>query len=51
VRAALRGEGTREARRERVRSILARAVAAKPTGHRLDAGQFTRGRRMHEIGG
>jgi len=51
VRAALRGGGTLDARLDRVRAILARAVAAKPTGHRLDAGQFTRGRRMHELGG
>jgi len=51
VRAALRADGTPDARLERVRSILRRAVDAKPTGHRLDAGQFTRGRRMHELGG
>jgi cyclic pyranopterin phosphate synthase len=51
VRAALRSGGGADARRERVREILRRAVAAKPTGHRLDAGLHTRGRRMHEIGG
>ena len=51
VRAALREGGSAEGRRERVRGILLRAVAAKPTGHRLDAGRHTRGRRMHEIGG
>ena len=51
VRAALRAGGTASERRERVRSILLRAVAAKPTGHRLDAGLHTRSRRMHEIGG
>ncbi len=51
VRAALRGGGSAEGRRERVAAILRRAVAAKPTGHRLDAGLHTRERRMHEIGG
>jgi GTP 3',8-cyclase len=51
VRAALRAGGTAAERRERVRSILLRAVAAKPTGHRLDAGLHTRSRRMHELGG
>ncbi|MCG3135552.1 MAG: GTP 3',8-cyclase [Planctomycetes bacterium] len=51
VRAALRSGGTDTSRRERVRSILLRAVAAKPTGHRLDAGMHTKGRRMHQIGG
>jgi cyclic pyranopterin phosphate synthase len=48
VRAALRsGPGAEVA----VRAALARAVAAKPTGHALHAGVFTRGRRMHAIGG
>jgi cyclic pyranopterin phosphate synthase len=48
VRAALRsGPGAEAA----VRAALARAVAAKPTGHALGAGVFTRGRRMHAIGG
>jgi cyclic pyranopterin phosphate synthase len=51
VRAALRGDGTPSARRERVVEILRRAVAGKPTGHRLDAGLHTRSRRMHELGG
>jgi cyclic pyranopterin phosphate synthase len=51
VRAALRSDAAPDARREHVRAILRRAVAAKPTGHRLDAGLHTRGRRMHEIGG
>lgn len=51
VRAALRSDAPPAARLERVRSILLRAVAAKPTGHRLDAGLHTRGRRMHQIGG
>ena len=51
VRAALRGGGSPEERAGRVRDILLRAVAAKPTGHRLDAGLHTRSRRMHELGG
>ena len=51
VRAALRAGGSAAERREHVRSILLRAVAAKPTGHRLDAGLHTRSRRMHELGG
>ncbi len=51
VRAALRADAPLDERRGRVRAILERAVAGKPTGHRLDAGQFTRGRRMHELGG
>ncbi len=51
VRAALRSDATEDERRERVRGILTRAVAAKPTGHRLAAGLHTRGRRMHELGG
>jgi cyclic pyranopterin phosphate synthase len=51
VRAALRGPLGPQARRDRVRDILLRAVQAKPTGHRLDAGLHTRSRRMHQIGG
>ena len=51
VRAALRGPLAADARRDRVRDILRRAVHGKPTGHRLDAGLHTRGRRMHQIGG
>ena len=51
VRAALRAPGPVEPRRAAVREILRRAVSGKPTGHRLDAGFHTRGRRMHEIGG
>ncbi len=48
IRAALRkGAGGFAA----VRAALERAVAAKPTGHSLDAGGFTRSRRMHAIGG
>jgi cyclic pyranopterin phosphate synthase len=31
--------------------LLARAVAAKPTGHALHAGLHTRERRMHALGG
>jgi cyclic pyranopterin phosphate synthase len=51
VRGALRSVDAPEAREERVRGILRAAVAAKPTGHRLDAGLHTRSRRMHQIGG
>jgi cyclic pyranopterin phosphate synthase len=51
VRGALRLDDPAERRHERVRSILRTAVAAKPTGHRLDAGLHTKGRRMHQIGG
>jgi len=51
VRGALRADAPVESRRERVRDILRRAVGAKPTGHRLDAGLHTKGRRMHQIGG
>jgi cyclic pyranopterin phosphate synthase len=52
VRGALRDAGaTAEERRERVRGILLRAVGAKPTGHRLDAGLSTKSRRMHQLGG
>jgi len=47
LRAALRGGGGPEA----LRAILARAVAAKPTGHALDRGIHTEARRMHAIGG
>jgi len=47
VRAALRGGGGIDA----VRAVLARAVAAKPTGHALRTGEHTRLRRMHAIGG
>jgi cyclic pyranopterin phosphate synthase len=47
VRAALRrGGGVRE-----VAAILGRAVAAKPTGHRLDEGISTEDRSMFQIGG
>jgi cyclic pyranopterin phosphate synthase len=51
VRAALRSGATADDRRAAVQSILRRAVAGKPMGHRLDAGRHTRDRRMHEIGG
>lgn len=51
VRGALRADATIDERRERVREILRRAVAGKPTGHRLDEGMHTKGRRMHQIGG
>lgn len=48
VRAALRsGSGDLAL----VRDALERAVSAKPTGHSLDTGRFTRARRMHAIGG
>jgi cyclic pyranopterin phosphate synthase len=51
VRGALRSAASREDRERRVREILLRAVAWKPTGHRLDEGFHTKGRRMHQIGG
>lgn len=51
VRGALRSGGPEAARLEHVRTILRTAVAGKPTGHRLDAGVHTKGRRMHQIGG
>ncbi len=51
VRAALRSEAPATERDQRVREILLRAVTGKPTGHRLEAGLHTRGRRMHQIGG
>jgi GTP 3',8-cyclase len=51
VRDALRSGVPDEQRTERVRGILRTAVASKPTGHRLDAGLHTKGRRMHQIGG
>ncbi len=51
VRAVLRSGGSDTERHERVKAILLRAVAGKPTGHRLDAGLHTKGRRMHQIGG
>jgi cyclic pyranopterin phosphate synthase len=47
VKAALRG-GAGESR---VVEILSRAVAAKPTGHRLDEGISTEDRAMFQIGG
>ena len=34
-----------------VREILLKAVHQKPIGHRLHEGQFTRNRRMFQIGG
>ncbi len=51
VRAALRAPGSSAERARRVARVLVRAVRGKPTGHRLDAGLHTRGRRMHQIGG
>ncbi|HEY5907335.1 MAG TPA: GTP 3',8-cyclase MoaA [Vicinamibacteria bacterium] len=47
VKAALRGGGGEE----QVARILSRAVAAKPTGHRLDEGISTEDRAMFQIGG
>jgi cyclic pyranopterin phosphate synthase len=47
VKAALRGGGGEAA----VAQILSRAVAAKPTGHRLDEGISTEDRAMFQIGG
>jgi cyclic pyranopterin phosphate synthase len=47
VKAALRnGGGVAD-----VAQILSRAVAAKPTGHRLDEGVSTEARQMFQIGG
>jgi cyclic pyranopterin phosphate synthase len=47
VKRALRaGRGQAE-----VEEILLRAVAGKPTGHRLDEGVSTRSRAMFQIGG
>ena len=47
VKKALRGGGGVTA----VANILARAVALKPTGHRLDEGVSTEDRQMFQIGG
>jgi cyclic pyranopterin phosphate synthase len=47
VRAALRSGGGLAA----VADILLRAVAQKPTGHRLDLGRSTEDREMYQIGG
>jgi cyclic pyranopterin phosphate synthase len=47
VKAALRGGGGVE----EVAAILGRAVASKPTGHRLDEGISTEDRSMFQIGG
>jgi GTP 3',8-cyclase len=47
VKRALRSGGGEEA----VAAILAKAVAAKPTGHRLDEGISTEERAMFQIGG
>jgi GTP 3',8-cyclase len=47
VRKALRAGGGEEA----AAAILARAVGAKPTGHRLDEGLSTEDRQMFQIGG
>ena len=47
VKKAIRSGGGLEA----VAAILARAVAAKPTGHRLDEGLSTEDRSMFQIGG
>ncbi len=47
VKKAIRGGGGVEA----VAAILGKAVAAKPTGHRLDEGLSTEDRSMFQIGG
>jgi len=47
VKAALRGGGGAAA----VRAILEKAVAAKPTGHRLEEGISTEDRAMFQLGG
>jgi cyclic pyranopterin phosphate synthase len=51
VRPALRGDLRGDERVRAVAEVLRRAVASKPTGHQLDAGLHTLGRRMHQIGG
>ena len=47
VKKALRAGGGAEA----VAAILLRAVALKPTGHRLDEGVSTEDRSMFQLGG
>lgn len=47
VKAVLRNRGGRE----KVAAMLLKAVAAKPTGHRLDEGVSTQRRAMFQIGG
>ena len=47
VRATLRRGGTLDD----VAAILLRAVAHKPSGHRLAIGRFTEERQMFQIGG
>ena len=47
IKSALRGGGDDEA----IKSILLRAVQAKPTGHRLNEGVSTEQRGMFQIGG
>lgn len=47
VKGAIRGGGGRDA----VAAILLKAIALKPTGHRLDQGHSTQRRSMFQIGG
>ena len=47
VKAAIRGGGGRDA----IAAILLKAIAQKPTGHRLDQGLSTQQRSMFQIGG
>lgn len=51
VRDALREAADPSTRADRVRRVLAAAVALKPVGHQLEEGLSTRGRHMHAIGG
>jgi len=52
VRAVLRApHDSEDDRRAAVAAVLARAVAAKPTGHALREGIHAENRRMHAIGG
>jgi cyclic pyranopterin phosphate synthase len=50
VRRALR-RGDSDGGIEAAREILLKAVAGKPTGHRLLEGRSTRDRSMYQIGG
>jgi GTP 3',8-cyclase len=51
VRTAIRTAKTPGAAFAAARRVLTNAVLGKPTGHDLDRGLHTKGRRMHQIGG
>jgi hypothetical protein len=51
VKAAIRNGSNDRAREKAVAEILLKAVALKPTGHRLDEGVSTQRRSMFQIGG